>query len=74
MNYSNFHNRANLSSIIFLLLYDTENADKLIHLEVLSGNNEECGRRSIQPLRLSLTKEYNDVSDHHQNHLLLHSV
>lgn len=56
MNYSNFHNRAILIINNFLLLYDTENTDKLLHSEVLLGNNEECGRRAIQPLRFTLTK------------------
>lgn len=55
MNYSNFHNRAILIINDILLLYDTENADKLLHLEVFLSNNEEHGRRAIQPLRLTLT-------------------
>lgn len=34
----------------FSFLYDTEYADKLLHLGVLLDNNEVCGR-SVQPLR-----------------------
>ena len=73
MNYS-VHNKAIFIINNFLFLFDTGNTDKLLHLRVFLDNNDECGRRSTQPLREHPTKEYNHVSDNHQDCLLLCTV
>lgn len=71
MNDNNVHNKAISITNNFSFPFDTEDADKLLHLGVFLGSNEERGGTASQK---APQKKHNHVSDHHQNCLLLCTV